>query len=672
MSYAPKNVQIFTAAFAGTLAGMGLSDRIISNSDPASYAGLASVAGAFAQAVDTAWTDSRATTLLDIEAIQSNCAAYWQDRSPIVDATNTNAATHAAAALTILATITASESYYAAQGITPPAIPGGTSGGFPNVTNLTALGAINWATNGLAEGYQYYVQTQRSFWILAQTSTETVNGNTVIAATGGGRWLRNKSFAHPSWLVVNNWYIDATNGNDENDGQAAVSGANNVGPLKTYAELAMRWNGGNIRPTQIVVNYPTVTYCRVYIRTSLPDTDPVYGACHLGTNACLWFVGQVETVLYTGTFSSVTARNPATNSATILGDTLLNPTTYLNRRWRVTTAARVNTMGFIAKDLGGNTFRSSCPQLPYMMRAAQANSWPIINGGVQQDPQVNDTYQIEQLTTISLGDFSNINIQGNPSGGGSRIVFGELAIRQGGFAGTCITLSDSFNCSFYSCEVSSYMILNGGILNELTNCSLLQGVYMNSGLWQFVSGMASNSIAGASGVYSIAGTVVLAGAFMCQAVNFKGCGLMFIDGCVFDCPANTTNNGGCGVVIGKAITAGVQQPHNMTTWCSIETRIWGSGNAGSGIFVGAGCQLNYAAGIVAAITITGTGGDFNLNGNTTASPWDQTASAGAGAYLARRNCTWANLAATVATTGFGGFANDVPSGARVASSALAA
>lgn len=75
MAYTPQNLQIFTAAFCGALAGMGLSDRQITSQSPATYAGLASVAGAFAQAVDTAWTSARATTLLDVEAIQSESAA---------------------------------------------------------------------------------------------------------------------------------------------------------------------------------------------------------------------------------------------------------------------------------------------------------------------------------------------------------------------------------------------------------------------------------------------------------------------------------------------------------------------------------------------------------------------------------------------------------------------
>ena len=668
MSYTPKNVQIFTAAFAGALAGMGLSDRIISNSDPVSYAGLASVAGAFAQAIDTAWTDTRATTLLDIEAIQSNCAAYWQDRSPIVDATSTNAATHAASAVTILATITASESYYAAQGITPPAIPGGTSGGFPNVANLTALGAINWATNGLAEGYQYYVQTQRSFWILAQTSTETVNGNTVIAATGGGRWLRNKSFAHPSWLVVNDWYIDATNGNDENDGQASVSGANNVGPLKTYAELAMRWNGGIISPTHAV---SSIKLCTVNILTSLPTTDPVYTSCVvLNLNVNLWFKAGPATQLYAGTFSAVTALSPSTNQALDLTDAGIgNWTTYLNKRWRITAGARQNAMGWVAKDLGAQKCRSSNAEIPGNMNPANAAFYPIVVGGSVVTPQVGDTFVIEDLITISVGPITVKYIEAaTTSFSAGVIVFGEFAFRANNIG---ITLNGdtslstiSFHC--YSCIIPRLSV-QASCYSYFDNCLYSDFISLIGGMTQFSCGLV---IAGTNGIgleSTAAGVVAIENDTMFQGVGIRGANITVIAACAFDSANTVANAGGHGFTVSKYRTT-IPKINNVS-WMYITVRIWGSGNAGKGLYIGAGCNVVYANGIGAALKVTGTGGDWSLNNGTTANVWDQTASAGAGAYLAPRNSTWANLIATVAGAGFGGNAVDVATGTRISQAA---
>jgi hypothetical protein len=48
------------------------------------------------------------------------------------------------------------------------------------------------------------------------------------------------------------------------------------------------------------------------------------------------------------------------------------------------------------------------------------------------------------------------------------------------------------------------------------------------------------------------------------------------------------------------------------------------------------------------------GGDIILAGETSAHAWDDAA----GAYTARRSTTWANLAATVASGGFGGNAHE--------------
>lgn len=128
MAYTAKNIQIFTAAYAGALAGMGVSDRVITDTNAANYAGVAAVAGAFSQAVDTAWGDVRSTSLLDVEAMQCISEAYWQNRAPQATPTNLNVASYAVAALAIIALITAGEGYFSAEGLTPPPIPSGSGG----------------------------------------------------------------------------------------------------------------------------------------------------------------------------------------------------------------------------------------------------------------------------------------------------------------------------------------------------------------------------------------------------------------------------------------------------------------------------------------------------------------------------------------------------------------
>lgn len=141
MAYVPSNVQIFTAAYSGCLAGMGVSDRVVKDTNAATYANLATVAGAFSKAVDTAW-GVRATTLLDIESMQSICEAYWQNRSPLASADNINPVTHAAAALAIIAIITAGESYFSEEGIAPPSAGAGISA-YLNIDSINSHAGIS-------------------------------------------------------------------------------------------------------------------------------------------------------------------------------------------------------------------------------------------------------------------------------------------------------------------------------------------------------------------------------------------------------------------------------------------------------------------------------------------------------------------------------------------------
>lgn len=126
MAYVPNNTLIFTAAFAGALAGMGASDRVPTDSNPADYAGLATVAGAFAQAFDTEWAASP-SNVLNIQATQELCEVAWQDRSPGANPDENgnpspflNPATYTGLVKALIAIIRSGENYYAAQGIVPP------------------------------------------------------------------------------------------------------------------------------------------------------------------------------------------------------------------------------------------------------------------------------------------------------------------------------------------------------------------------------------------------------------------------------------------------------------------------------------------------------------------------------------------------------------------------
>ena len=525
-----------------------------------------------------------------------------------------------------------------------------------SVPDITALSAVPDAP--LVEGALYYVETVRSYWRLAKTSGATADAITIATAQSGGtaRWLRELNvLSDLSWLTANDWYIDATSGNDEFNGQAAAAAPGNVGPLKTHGELARRWGRGILQPTTL--NGFGNFVCTVHLLTSLPSTDPVQPLCTLGSSVYLWYQGLAETTLYSGTFSAVALATPATNSPLQLTDAGIGTwATYLGRRWRVTAGARTNTMGWVAKDLLANTARSSAGLRPNNMDPAQVADYPSLLNGVALPPQVGDAFAIEQLVTVTLGISGIEMLAAN-----GRVIFGEIAFRNG----PVFSQPGIIAVQLYSCSSPLQLNWQLGLQGNLVNCQITRTVWAVAGSFTWLAGLVGPADAGSAGLEVFSGAEVgLSEGAMFQGCGMHGTNIGVTDACVFDVVANAGNPGGHAFSIGKNVNR--FSSTNNVRFGAVLTRLWGSGNAGAGVYVGAGSELVYASGVVANLTITGTGGDFRLNNKTTGNVWDQTANAGAGGFLAPRTLSWANLAATVATTGFGGFAQDVESNACVA------
>ena len=548
-----------------------------------------------------------------------------------------------------------------AQGPEGPEGPAGPDIVVPNIAALSAT-----PTAALVSGNQAWVETVRATWVLDTTSTLTpeVPPITIAPAVGGGNWIRLPE-ADPTWLYVNDWFINATTGNDEADGQTLLT------PLRTHGELERRWNGGTLAPSTTTAGGLSLV-CTVTLQTSLPATDPVFVRCILGRTVFLWYKGGADGApLYTGTFTAVTPIATSTNQALQLTDAAIVAwAPYLGKRWRITSGARLNVMGWVARDLGAQTARSSTGQVPSPMNPASAASAPTLASGVVLQPQVGDTFVIENLIAITLGQ-PNTPIE-QSGGQGERVVMGELLVRSQGFLGLALRSNNAPSAlGFYSCDFAVGIVWesgNGGAGN-MSNCRFAIGLFVIGGTVSVASGLFDAVTAGAFGAECYnSGSLQLTQGAMGQGVGFRGTAISITDACVFDSVSTGTNPGGHGLAIG--ITRLSFQGTRQAAWCNVVTRLWGSGNAGAGVYVNAGSILEIPAGVLTtAMTITGTGGDFRLNNNTTANPWDQTANAGAGAFLAPRVCSWANLIATVATTGFGGFAQDVPSGARIAAAA---
>jgi hypothetical protein len=132
MSYVPINVDAYTSAYSGALAGMAVSGWII---DPTSsrYAQVAGIAGAFAQAFDTVWNDATALNWLQFQAIESVCNEEFSGHAPgsLDSASLALASNWVVPATACAALVLEAEVYFASQGITPHT-PGAGGGGNTN------------------------------------------------------------------------------------------------------------------------------------------------------------------------------------------------------------------------------------------------------------------------------------------------------------------------------------------------------------------------------------------------------------------------------------------------------------------------------------------------------------------------------------------------------------
>jgi hypothetical protein len=132
MSYTPNNLDVFTAAFSGAMAGMGEFNRNNTDSSPADYSDLASLAGAFAQQFDTRW-GAVLPDGLQLDCIAAFSEGAWENRAPQIAVKAPRLtrlihpylipATYDKLVLAIIAAIQAGENYYVDQGIPIPPPP---------------------------------------------------------------------------------------------------------------------------------------------------------------------------------------------------------------------------------------------------------------------------------------------------------------------------------------------------------------------------------------------------------------------------------------------------------------------------------------------------------------------------------------------------------------------
>jgi hypothetical protein len=248
---------------------------------------------------------------------------------------------------------------------------GGAGAGAQCFANIAALAAFDTVAN--PDVCIAFVETVWDFWAHDAASVAPVDGITVIAATGGGNWLR-QGVAAQKWADA---YIGtqeiSSGGDDENTGLVGS-------PLRTAAEMQRRLGCLNVAGNQIV---------NIIVgNLGASDMFRKTWTNQIGTELGDFALNGLLTQVATGTVNAVTARVLTTEqslditpSATLAAQ--------INRliRFLVGAGPAIRCEGWIAADLGAGVFRISDAEL----------------AGVYVTPVIGDTYQVFTETEIPDG-----------------------------------------------------------------------------------------------------------------------------------------------------------------------------------------------------------------------------------------------------------------------------
>lgn len=267
-----------------------------------------------------------------------------------------------------------------------------------SVLDIATLAMVDDTT--LNDGFTHHVSKLEDPWILDKSGTLAVDGITcIMTRSGTGRWIR-RPLHHPQWLARSAWYIDAVDGNDENDGASAMTA------LKTLKELTRRWGKGWYLDHAV-----TIHILRDLLDDDRGDLEGTIGAS--GSLECVGGYGALRT----GTFTGVRAVDPANNLSFEIEDSqsgswsALSPNAYNQFILLVPSKELVATSN---ADVGGGKLQTS---------SFHVLSPTGFSG--YQNPVVGDTYVVPELPRMPTMNI-RVHAQDNeydPLPGRSRVNF---------------------------------------------------------------------------------------------------------------------------------------------------------------------------------------------------------------------------------------------------------
>src|ERR1700677_4944598 len=130
-TYTPQNSQVFQAAFTGALAGIAVNNAPIVDPVPADYTPADTIAGAYAQAVDTEWGGASADCL-EVGVCLAASEAYFSNRSVSPQSLKAYSAVGSrnewlTVGSAVVALMLSADAYFASQGIAVVCEGGGTA-----------------------------------------------------------------------------------------------------------------------------------------------------------------------------------------------------------------------------------------------------------------------------------------------------------------------------------------------------------------------------------------------------------------------------------------------------------------------------------------------------------------------------------------------------------------
>ncbi len=502
--------------------------------------------------------------------------------------------------------------------------------------SLTPVDTINGigetlfhSDHDVVDGERVWVRSVGCEFVYRRGSGLVANGSFIIAsAFGDGVWVRSTDTSDVSWLAQLTWYIDPTNGDDENSGIDASH------PIKTDFERQMRMRPG---PEWFAGEY------HLYYLNDVPATDPVRITGQRNRSSTIFLHGSataghgVAPALYTNTVDAHTDYDRATNVPVDITSNAL-PVSWtasglVGKRFRQTTGANVGAMGWIVSDLGAKAARTSQWSIQDTFTGGLV---PNIIGGPPPTPTNTDTITVEDLRAI---DQLLIDVQSTE----------DLSVNHMGYGVVAESLEIGLGTNGWGLQMMS----GDSVLFEGCDIDLIAGTTGHGGQMTFVNcrlrlpwfygqrafcwgGYASG---GSAMVYD--GAVDFDCDFMVQGSSIQVLGGNVTIGvaCMFDSSAS-----GLSVQGGQTVVRAGRWIGFVTGW------LWGNGNTTYGVSVAAGSKMRMTAASQAVSTLTGGTLDIEIAGAATANAWTVITAT----YTAPIATTWALLNTNVAGGGFEG------------------